>query len=297
VARYDTSMDHYYPSSDGLRLYARIYPAQRAGGLPVLCLPGLTRNNRDFAALAAHMSERHEVIAADLRGRGLSAWDPDPSHYHLTHYVEDAWSLLDSRGTRRVVIVGTSLGALMGMVMATRPDRIAGVVLNDAGPELDLAGLLRIGSYAGKLPPVRSWAEAAAQARTVHEKAVPGLTDAQWMEYARRNYRENADGVPVPDMDPKIASGFKQPPTGPLQMWPLWAQITGVPMLVIRGGVSDLLSAATVERMRREKPDLEHLTVPYRGHTPLLDEPECLDAIDGFLQRHGMDDVELSLKL
>ena len=280
-------MDHYYPSSGGLRLYARIYPAQQAGGLPVLCLPGLTRNSRDFAALAQHMSARHEVIAADLRGRGLSAWDPDPTHYHLTHYVEDAWSLLDSRGTERAVIVGTSLGALMGMVMATRPDRIAGVVLNDAGPELDLAGLLRIGSYAGKLPPVRSWAEAAAQARTVHEKAVPGLTDEQWMDYARRNYRESAAGVPVPDMDPKIASGFKQPPTGPLQMWPLWAQITGVPMLVIRGGVSDLLSASTVERMLREKPDLEHLTVPNRGHTPLLDEPECLQAIDGFLSRHG----------
>jgi pimeloyl-ACP methyl ester carboxylesterase len=280
-------MDHYYPSSDGLRLYARIYPAQQAGGLPVLCLPGLTRNSRDFAALAQHMSARHEVIAADLRGRGLSAWDPDPTHYHLTHYVEDAWSLLDSRGTERAVIVGTSLGALMGMVMATRPDRIAGVVLNDAGPELDLAGLLRIGSYAGKLPPVRSWAEAAAQARTVHEKAVPGLTDEQWMDYARRNYRESAAGVPVPDMDPKIASGFKQPPTGPLQMWPLWAQITGVPMLVIRGGVSDLLSASTVERMLREKPDLEHLTVPNRGHTPLLDEPECLQAIDDFLGRHG----------
>ncbi len=282
-------MDHYYASCDGLRLYARIYPAQHAGGLPVLCLPGLTRNSRDFAALAQHMSTRHEVIAADLRGRGLSAWDPDPTHYHLTHYVEDAWSLLDSRGTQRVVIVGTSLGALMGMVMATRPDRIAGVVLNDAGPELDLAGLLRIGSYAGKLPPVRSWAEAAAQARTVHEKAVPGLTDEQWMDYARRNYRENAAGVPVPDMDPKIASGFKQPATGPLQMWPLWAQITAVPMLVIRGGVSDLLSAATVERMRREKPDLEHLTVPNRGHTPLLDEPECLEAIDGFLGRHGQE--------
>jgi pimeloyl-ACP methyl ester carboxylesterase len=281
------NMDYFYHGSDGLRLYARIYPARQDGGLPVLCLPGLTRNSRDFAALAEHMSERHEVIAADLRGRGRSAWDPDPKHYHLTHYVEDAWSLLDSRGTTRVLIVGTSLGALMGMVMAARPDRIAGVVLNDAGPELDLAGLLRIGSYAGKLPPVKSWAEAAAQAKTVHEKAVPGLTDAQWMDYARRNYREDAAGVPVPDMDPQIASGFKQPPTGPLQMWPLWSQITAVPMLVIRGGVSDLLSAATVERMRREKPDLEILTVPNRGHTPLLDEPECLEAIDGFLNRHG----------
>jgi pimeloyl-ACP methyl ester carboxylesterase len=280
-------MDYYYHGTDGLRLYARIYPARQAGRLPVLCLPGLTRNSRDFAALAEHMSERHEVIAADLRGRGLSAWDPDPSHYQLSQYVEDAWSLLDSRGALRVLIVGTSLGALMGMVLATQPDRIAGVVLNDAGPELDLVGLLRIGSYAGKLPPVRSWAEAAAQARTIHEKAMPGLSDAHWMEYARRNYRENAVGVPVPDMDPQIAAGFKQPPTGPLQMWPLWAQITGVPMLVIRGGLSDLLSAATLERMRREKPDLEHLTVANRGHTPLLDEPECLEAIDSFLARHG----------
>jgi pimeloyl-ACP methyl ester carboxylesterase len=281
-------MDYYYHSVDGLPLYARVYLARQGGGLPVLCLPGLTRNSRDFIALAEHMSERHEVIAADLRGRGLSARDPDPSHYQLSQYVEDAWSLLDSHGTARVVIVGTSLGALMGMVMATRPERVAGVVLNDAGPELDLAGLLRIGSYAGKLPPVRNWAEAAEQAKAVHEKAVPGLTDAQWMEYARRNYRENADGVPVPDMDPKIAAGFKQPPTGPLQMWPLWAQITGVPMLVIRGALSDLLSAATVERMQREKPDLEQVTVPNRGHTPLLDEPGCLEAIDSFLSLHGM---------
>jgi pimeloyl-ACP methyl ester carboxylesterase len=282
-------MDYYYHSADGLPLYARIYPARKAGGLPVLCLPGLTRNSRDFTALAEHMSERHEVIAADLRGRGLSARDPDPSHYKLSQYVEDAWSLLDSRGVARVVIVGTSLGALVGMVMATRPDRIAGVVLNDAGPELDLAGLLRIGSYAGKLPPVRNWDEAAAQAKAVHEKALPDLTDAQWMEYARRNYRENTHGVPVPDMDPQIAAGFMQPAISPFQMWPLWAQITGVPMLVIRGGLSDLLSAATVERMRREKPDLEHVTVPNRGHTPLLDEFECLEAIDGFLSRHGMD--------
>jgi pimeloyl-ACP methyl ester carboxylesterase len=280
-------MDYYYQSSDGLRLYARIYPARQAGWLPVLCLPGLTRNSRDFAALAEHMSERHEVIAADLRGRGLSQWDPDPSHYQLSRYVEDAWSLLDSRGTHRVLIVGTSLGALMGMVLATRPDRIAAVVLNDAGPELDLAGLLRIGSYVGKLPPVKTWADAAAQAKLVNEEAVPGLTDAQWMAYARRTYRENASGLPERDMDPQIAGGFKSPPTGPLQMWPLWAQLTGVPMLVIRGALSDLLSAATVERMLREKPDLEHLTVANRGHVPLLDEPECLEAIDRFLTRHG----------
>jgi len=280
-------MDHYYESADGLRLYYRSYAASQPGWLPVLCLPGLTRNNRDFVALAEHLSARHEVLAADLRGRGLSAWDSDPSHYQLSTYVQDAWSLLDSHGVKRVLVVGTSLGALMGMMLATRPDRIAGVVLNDAGPELDLAGLARIASYAGKLPRVSTWAEAAAQTKVVNQAAMPDLTDAQWLDYARRGYRENAAGVPAPDMDPHIAAGFRNPPTGPLQMWPLYAQITGVPQLVIRGALSDLLSAATVERMAREKPDLEQLTVANRGHVPLLDEPECLEAIDAFLTRHG----------
>ena len=280
-------MDNFYSSTDGLRLYYRSYAASQPGWLPVLCLPGLTRNGRDFATLAGHLSARHEVLAADLRGRGLSAWDPDSSHYQLSTYVQDVWSLLDSRGVERVLVVGTSLGALIGMVLATRPDRIAGVVLNDAGPELDLAGLLRIGSYAGKLPPVSTWAEAAAQTKSVNQAAMPDLTDAQWLDYARRSYRENAAGVPTLDMDPQIAVGFKSPPTGPLQMWPLYAQIKGVPQLVIRGALSDLLSAATVERMAREKPDLEQVTVANRGHVPLLDEPECLTAIDAFLTRHG----------
>ena len=280
-------MDNFYESADGLRLYYRSYAAVQPGWLPVLCLPGLTRNSRDFAALAEHLSARHEVLTADLRGRGLSAWDSEPAHYQLPTYVQDAWSLLDSRGVKRVLIVGTSLGALMAMALATRPDRIAGVVLNDAGPELDLAGLARIGSYVGKLPPVATWAEAAAQAKLVNQASAPDLTDTQWLDYARRCYRENAAGVPVRDMDPQIAAGFKGPPTGPLQMWPLYEQIKGVPQLVIRGALSDLLSAATVERMAREKPDLEQLTVANRGHVPLLDEPECLEAIDGFLTRHG----------
>ena len=282
--------DYCYDSTDGLRLYCVLYAARRPGGVPVLCLPGLTRNSRDFAALAAHLSELHDVLAADLRGRGRSVWDQDPTRYHLATYVTDAWSLLDSHQVSRVMVVGTSLGALMGMAMAaTQPDRIAGVVLNDAGPEIDPAGLRRIAGYAGKLPPVSSWTEAAAQAKSVYGPALPGLTDAEWLEYARRGYRENAAGVPVPDMDPKIGDAFKNAPTAPTDLWPLYAQIKGVPMLVIRGALSDLLSAATVERMAREKPDLQHVTVANRGHTPLLNEPECLAAIDAFVARHGRD--------
>jgi pimeloyl-ACP methyl ester carboxylesterase len=280
--------DFFYDSVDELRLFCRIYPARQPGGLPVLCLPGLTRNSRDFTALATHLSAHREVLTADLRGRGRSVWDPDPTHYQLSTYVEDAWSLLDARGVSRVLVVGTSLGALMGMVMAaTKPERTAGVVLNDAGPEIDPAGLRRIAGYAGKLPPVTSWAQAAAQAKSVYDIALPGLTDEDWLAYAHQGYRENAEGIPVPDMDPRISEAFKTPSTAPADMWPLFAVIKSVPLLVIRGALSDLLSAATVERMAREHQGLKHITVANRGHAPLLNEPECVQAIDAFVARHG----------
>src|SRR5579863_5451205 len=280
--------DFFYESVDKLRLFCRIYPAPQTGAVPVLCLPGLTRNSRDFTALATHLNSHCEVLTADLRGRGRSAWDPDPTHYQLPTYVQDAWSLLDARRISRVLVIGTSLGALMGMVMAAaKPERIAGVVLNDAGPEIDPAGLRRIAGYAGKLPPVTSWRDAAAQAKNIYGLAFPGLTDEDWLAYARQGYRENADGIPEPDVDPKISEAFKAPAAAPADMWPLFAMIKSVPMLVIRGALSDLLSAATVERMAREKPVLEHITVANRGHAPLLNEPECLRAIDAFVARHS----------
>jgi pimeloyl-ACP methyl ester carboxylesterase len=280
--------DHVYHGSDGLRLYCRIYPPRAAGGLPVLCLPGLTRNGRDFAALASHLQAQHEVLCADLRGRGRSDWDPDPSHYQLPTYVADMWALLQSRALERVAVIGTSLGALMAMVMAAlQPAKIAAIVLNDAGPELDPVGLKRIAGYAGKLPPVSSWAEAAAQTKQVYGLALPDLSDAQWLDYARNSYREDPQGKPAPDMDPAIGKAFGAPAGAPADLWPLYAQIDHMPMLVIRGALSDILSAATVERMAREKPHLETLTVANRGHSPLLTEPACLTAITSFLARHG----------
>ena len=284
--------DYFYSSADALKLYCRIYPARQPGGTPVLCLPGLTRNSRDFVALAGHLRSRHEVLTADLRGRGLSDRDRDPSHYQLPNYVQDVWSLLDSRRLDRVVVIGTSLGGLIGMVMAAmKPASIAGLVLNDIGPELDPAGLRRIAGYAGKLPPISSWDEAAAQTKSVYGLALSDLTDAEWLDYARCAYRENANGVPVPDVDPKISQAIKDGPAAAPDMWPLYAQITGVPMLVIRGASSDILAAATVARMLREKPDLMHIEVANRGHTPLLNEPQCVTAIDSFLASHGRRDA------
>lgn len=280
--------DYFYSSTDGLRLYCAVYAAAKSGGLPVLCLPGLTRNSRDFQALATHLSANHEVLAADLRGRGRSAWDGNAAHYQMPIYVQDVWTLLDIRRVSRVLVVGTSLGALMGMAMAAmKPDRIAGVVLNDAGPEIEPAGIRRITGYAGRLPPVSDWAQAAAQAKGVYGDALPGLSDTEWLDYARRAYRENEAGVPVPDVDPKIAEALKTPSGSAPNLWPLFAQSQGVPMLVIRGALSDILGLGTVTRMLHEKPNLEYVSVPNRGHAPLLNEPECLTAIDTFVERYG----------
>jgi pimeloyl-ACP methyl ester carboxylesterase len=278
--------DYFFTSDNGLKLYCAVYSAQRPGGLPVLCLPGLTRNSKDFVELAEHIRMNHEVLAADLRGRGRSSWDADSANYQLQTYVRDVIALFEARSLSRVVIIGTSLGALIGMTLAAlRPDRIAGVVLNDAGPELDPVGLQRIAAYAGRLPPVSTWAEAGAQAKSVYGAALPGLTDQWWVDYARRAYREDAAGAPIPDMDPKVVEGLRIAGGSAPDAWALFAQIGPVPMLVLRGALSDLLSATTVERMVREKATVQAVTVPNRGHAPLLDEPESSAAIDAFLQR------------
>lgn len=275
-------------SADGLELYCRVYPRRHAAaaGLTVLCLPGLTRNSRDFEALAPHLSERYRVICPDLRGRGFSARDPQWQNYHPGTYLADLQQLLDVFGLRRVGIVGTSLGGLLAMMLgATMPERVAGIVLNDIGPEIDPKGVERIKTYTGTLPPVRTWDDAVTQLRTVYGDAWPGLSDEMWSVLVHRSYRADASGSPVLDCDPRIGDALRAAPPATGGLWPVFDRLGAIPMLVIHGATSDILSAGTVERMQREKPDLERLTVGNRGHVPLLDEPEALTAIDRFLSR------------
>jgi pimeloyl-ACP methyl ester carboxylesterase len=159
-------------------------------------------------------------------------------------------------------------------------------VLNDAGPEIDPRGLARIARYAGIRPAIRTWDDAAQYVKSIYSDALWGLSDAEWLAYAKLSYRENADGIPVPDCDHNIGAAFRTasaPDAAPQNLWPVFAQIRATPMLVIRGEHSDILSAATVQRMAHEKPDLQYIAVPNRGHAPLLNEPECVTAIDRFL--------------
>jgi pimeloyl-ACP methyl ester carboxylesterase len=277
---------HRWLSNDGLSLYSRVYDAAGSAAPPVLCLPGLTRNSKDFEDLALHLSPRYRVICPDLRGRGLSAPDPVWQNYHQARYLADLAGLVAGLGVQRLALIGTSLGGLLAMSLpAWLPGVIAGMVLNDIGPEIDPVGAARIKAYAGKLPPVRSWDEAVAQLRGVFSAAWPGLSDETWARLARRSYREDASRTPILECDPKVGDALRADPEAAGDLWPKWAQLGTLPVLAIRGALSDILSASTFARMQLETPDLVPLTIAGRGHAPLLDEPECLAAIDAFLAR------------
>jgi pimeloyl-ACP methyl ester carboxylesterase len=282
------SSERFFESADGLRLFYRDHaPHSPNGRLPVICLPGLTRNSRDFTEVAGRLNAAgRRVLCADLRGRGLSQHDSNWKNYHPGTYVGDVLRLLEHAGEGRAVFLGTSLGGILTMMMAAlKPDAVAAAILNDVGPEVAPEGLARIASYVGRHAPPRNWDEAVAIVRSTYEVSLPGLSDAQWELHARRSYSE-ADGVPRLDMDPMIGEAVRGAPAAAApDLWPLYGALRDVPTLAIRGATSDILAPATFERMRREKPDLVRVEVPDRGHVPLLDEPACVAAIDAFLAR------------
>lgn len=275
-----------WQSHDGLRLYSRIYPGPHAGAQTVLCLHGLMRNSRDFEDLAPHLQRRYRVIAPDLRGRGFSARDPQIQNYQPAVYLQDILALLDRVDAPRVALIGTSLGGMLAMMLGFgQPGRIAGMILNDVGPEIDPVGIERIKQYAGRLPPARTWTVAVAQTQSMFGDAWPDLGTDRWQTLARRGFRADAAGIVEVDADPGIGAALRAAPAAAPDLWPLWQALRGVPTLAIRGVRSDILSAATFARMKRESPGLEQLEVANRGHVPLLDEPECIAALDGFLSR------------
>jgi len=276
--------EYWFESQDGLRLFSRVYAAPGADAPVVLCLHGLMRNGRDFEELAPRLAQRYRVIVPDVRGRGLSARDPDSNNYQIPVYLRDIVALLAGLGAARVTVIGTSMGGLIGMLLAVmQPGLIARLVLNDIGPEVDREGLERIRGYAGRSAPVRSWEEAVAQVRDSYGTSWPGLSDARWEKIARLSYRANAAGLPEEDADPHIAEPLRNTSAAAPNLWPLWGTLAKLPVLVIRGAQSDILSAATLARMQQTKPDLTVVSVANRGHAPLLDEPECLAALDEFL--------------
>jgi len=275
--------DYWFESDEGLKLFARLYEGAPPGAPVVVCLHGLTRNGRDFEELAPHLAQRYRVVVPDVRGRGRSSRDPNPANYRLAVYLRDLEILYGGLGIERAAIVGTSMGGLMAMTLgATHPEQVSRIVLNDIGPELAPEGIERIRQYAGRSPKVSHWQDAVAQVRRVNEVAWPDLSQARWEEITRRSYQANPDGTFEPYADPMIGEALRA--AGPARdTWPLWRVLGDIPVLLLRGELSDLLTPSIVERMAREKPGLESVTVPNRGHAPLLDEPVPRARIDAFL--------------
>jgi pimeloyl-ACP methyl ester carboxylesterase len=276
--------DRSYVSKDGLSLYYRNYPGPAAGGTPLLCIPGLTRTSRDFADIAARASATRRVLCVELRGRGRSAYDPDYNNYSVPVETDDVFRLLDHAALDQVAVLGTSRGGIIAMVMAAlHPERLTGIVLNDIGPEISPEGLQRIASYVGQAGAPRSWDEAIQILRTQNATQYPSLSEARWQKFARTFFVER-DGLPCFDYDPNISATLRTP-SAAANLWPQYRSMASIPTLVLRGEHSDILSAATVTRMKAEKPDLVTLTVKDRGHVPFLDEPEVESAILDFLAR------------
>ncbi len=283
--------DFFYQSADGLRLHAQIYGGDLSGHLPVVCLPGLTRNARDFHELALYLSgkaeTRRKVIVFDYRGRGQSAYDPDWKKYDIGTEANDILTGLEKLGITRAAFIGTSRGGLILHVLAVlRPEILAAAVLNDIGPVLEAAGLQHLKNYLGKAPRPASFAEAAAAQKLAHGPAFPSLNDADWERMARAIYREDK-GTIVPDFDPALLNGLMATDLSkPLpDLWPQFGALSVVPVLAIRGENSLLFSTATLDEMAKRHPNFESITVQGQGHAPFLETGELPARIADFIDR------------
>jgi pimeloyl-ACP methyl ester carboxylesterase len=274
-------------ASDGLALHALDYANPRSPLLPVVCLPGLSRTAEDFTPLATALAKERRVLALDLRGRGRSGYDRDPANYKIAVETDDVIAVMTALAVGPAIFVGTSRGGLVTMTLATkRLDLIAGVVLNDIGPVVDTAGVMRITSYVGKLAQPATFQQGADILRGISDDQFPKLTAADWLAAAKRAWREDG-GRLVVTYDPALTHTLETvSPDKPFPtLWNEFDAMARVPLMVVHGANSDILSTATVTAMQARRPDMEVLVVPDQGHAPLLSDARTIDAIAAFAGR------------
>ena len=279
--------DIRFTSRDGLRLYARHYAVPGSTRRPVVCLAGLTRNGRDFHDLATALTRPdqsgRDVYTLDSRGRGNSEHDRDWKNYTLLVEVNDALDFITMKGLNGAAVIGTSRGGLLAMMIAVlRPSAVGAVVLNDIGPVVEREGLARIVAYVGRIPLPADWRSAAEIAHDMNQRQFTAVPDEQWGEIARAWFNEQ-NGLPAPGYDPNLAKALSLM-DGPIpHLWPQFGALAQVPVLVIRGQNSDILSESTVAEMLARHPRLSTLTVPGQGHAPLLKDGPTIGAVAEFL--------------
>ncbi|GLQ21466.1 alpha/beta fold hydrolase [Algimonas porphyrae] len=277
--------DHHYQSEDGLTLYARIYNGT-AGRTPLLCMHGLTRNSADFHALLQQLPD-WPAISVDQRGRGHSAYDPDPTRYRPDVYCKDMLALLSDLALDQVIAVGTSMGGLMTMMLANmEPGLFQAAIINDIGPEIDPKGLARLAGYVGQAMEFEDWDGAIAAIQAQGPDIFPDFSQTDWRDFAANVCEEDHDGRVRFRYDPVISQGLGEDKvsTVPPDLWPLYHGLEDLPTLIIRGETSDILSAETAEHMVQNRSAARLVSVPRRGHAPMLTEPVAITAIRAFLE-------------
>ncbi|MEL7728735.1 alpha/beta hydrolase [Citromicrobium bathyomarinum] len=286
--------DGFWHSADGLKLHYRDYPGRSTeedqGRPPIVCMHGLTRNARDFAGVAARLSPAWRVIVPEMRGRGESGYADDSATYNPVQYVEDVERLLSDLGIDRFFAIGTSLGGLMTILLASKnASRLAGAVLNDIGPVIEEDGLDKIRSYVGQGRSFPTWMHAARALEDTHSDAHPTYQLEDWLEAAKRVMVLGQNGRISFDYDMAVGDAFREADDSggapAANLWLAFESLAQTPLLLVRGALSNLLSEETVEQMKARNPGMEIVSVPDTGHAPTLEEPEAVAAIDALLAR------------
>ncbi len=278
--------DGWWTALDGLKLHYRDYPGAR-DRLPILCLPGLTRNARDFAHVAERLEPTRRVICVDFRGRGESAHATDPSTYSLGTYLSDLEALLAELKIKKFISFGTSMGGILTMLLAAaKPGRVAGALINDVGPDLESSGLARIANIVGRSQNWPTWIHAARGISEMQGQPFPQYELEDWLAFAKRTCRLSPQGRIILDYDLKIAEPMRQPQPK-VDLWPSYLALGNIPVTILRGELTDLISEMTAKRMAKLLPGAKLVTVKGVGHAPMLDEPEAVRAIDALVKAVG----------
>ncbi len=277
-------------TQDDLLLCGREYGNALSTKLPLVCLPGLTRSVRDFDALANYLGHHHEIsrriITLDYRGRGKSDYDKDWTNYTPLNEAYDVLAVTTALGLEDFILLGTSRGGIIAMLLGSlRPTVLAGVILHDIGPTIDLQGLIKIKNYLQRMPSPKNWQDATEILKSVHHSSFPNYQEEDWQKAARLTFKDD-DGKPVFDFDVNLTktllsiSADNPPPN----LWPNFMSLSGKPVLTIRGALSDLLSSETLEMMDKTHPTMQKVTVENQGHVPNLMDEKALAAIEEFLK-------------
>lgn len=275
-------------AQDGLGLYVRDYPGPKDSALPpLLCLGGLTRNCKDFAGLAKYHSRRRRVICPDMRGRGQSDYDPVWKNYHPATYIGDVRHILCALGVHAFTVVGTSMGGIMGMALATAiPAGLRALVINDVGPKVRRANLGPIVASMRNPPKLECWEAAGQHLRDVYGSEIPIDEQAAWVMASRSCYKQLPDGTITYDFDPNIVRPLLADTPAEIDLWHFFRSCRRIPLLTVRGAKSDILWPELFAEMKAVRPDMSWVEVPEYGHAPSLSEPECIEVLNDFLARH-----------